>query len=105
MTRAEQAVVGLQVTKSSGVVRVRDGQDTWLARRRHYEAALARLAKQPADESDEGGADAYSALCRTVAGPVVTLIGTPRGTDAQRRRLVRAAVDQGLLDAADAGRY
>lgn len=102
---AEQAVAGLQVAKSSGVVRVRDGQDTWLARRHHFEAALDRLAKRPADESDEGGAEAYGALCRGVAGPVVTLIGTPRGAERARRMLVRAAVDQGLLDADEAGRF
>lgn len=102
-TMAEQAVSGLDVVAAHGIVRVRDGQDTWLCREPAYDAAMASLEAREADESDEGGAEAYGELCRTVRrdSPIATVIGSAKG---EWETLVREAIAAGLVEADDARR-
>jgi hypothetical protein len=99
MNRYEQAVSGdLLVVQGKSVVMVDDGQDTWLADRAAYDVAKANLAglTPVSDDDGEGEALAYGQLCSAVAGPIVTLIGSPRGSAAERAELVRRAVAEGL---------
>lgn len=102
-TMADVATDGLDVVAARGVVRVRDGQDTWLAQTAAYEAAVEVLAKRPvpADEDlDDAGMRAYSELCRlvSVASPVVSAIGSSRGTPEEQRGLVAVALGAELVD-------
>jgi hypothetical protein len=100
-TMASAAIQGLNVTCRNGIVRVRDGQDTWLCTAAAWDAAVAKLDAKPADSDDENGAEAYGALCSEVADPVATAIGGCRG---EWRALVRRAIEAGLVDADDAAR-
>lgn len=102
-TMADVATDGLDVVAAQGVIRVRDGQDTWLARTAAYEAAVEVLTKRPvpADEDlDDAGMRAYSELCRlvSVASPVVSAIGSSRGTPEEQRGLVAVALGAELVD-------
>jgi hypothetical protein len=92
-TRAEQAIKGLDLTMARGVVRVCDGEDTWLCWQAEWDLALGKMLGVDAEESDsdDDGAEAYTALCRAVRGSVASLNGTSRGNLG------------GLLDAAFAG--
>lgn len=99
-TIAEHAVNGLDVAAANGIVRVRDGADTWLCRESRWDAAIATLTDDASDD-DEGGSDAYTALCAAVGGPIATVIGVCRGDWGS---LVRDAVGAGLLDEEDAER-
>lgn len=101
VTLAEQATMGLDVVSARGVVRVRDGQDTWLCRAAAWDAAVAKLGEQKAYSSDDGGADAYRALCDEVAAPIASVNGRSRGDWA---RLVSDAVSADLVDPDDATR-
>lgn len=103
MTRADQALAGLDVVAANGIVRVRDGMDTWLCRQPNYDAAVQYLELCEAYPSDEGGADAYTALCRLTSGggAVASVVGTCRG---DWQALVREAVVAGLVDPDDAPR-
>jgi hypothetical protein len=94
LTMAEQAVTGLEVAIADGVVRVRDGHDTWLCTRGEWDRAIGKLADMEADESDEGGAEAYTALCATVRAPIASIDGPCKGDFAA---LVRDAVDAGVI--------
>lgn len=101
MTMADQAVSGLDVEIDSGIVRVRDGHDTWLCRESAWDAAIAGLAARDAIVA-EACADAYSALCAAVRSPVASINGTSRGDIVT---LVREAYDVELIDADDARAY
>lgn len=100
MTNFDAAIDGLDVVVGRGVVRVRDGNDTWLAPRAAWDKAAEVMDGQDVDASDGGGAEAYSELCRRVArgGLIVSLSGVSRGTDDEQEALVRAAVVEGMLD-------
>ena len=91
---AELAVSGLDVMVIDNVVRVRDGEDTWLCETPAWEAALARLSKMESFDP----VDAYTLLCRYVARPVASINGLSRG---HWRPLVEAAYSAGLIDHID----
>lgn len=101
-TLAEQAVKGLDVREQGGVVRVRDGQDAWLCGRTAWADAIAKISGLDADDADEGGAEAYSRLCRAVSAPVASINGTSLGDIGD---LVREAYALDLIDADDAKAY
>lgn len=87
MTKYEQARSGLTVDAADGIVRVRDGVDTWLADEEAWDLVRLAMDDEAAVEGDEGGADAYSDLCRRVAKislAVVSGQGRERGHHAQR---------------------
>lgn len=99
---AGQAVAGLRIVRDGDIVRVDDGADRWLCRGEEWDAALDRLGGAPAIESedqDEARSEAYTLLCREVAGPIASVIGTSRGNFGP---LVRDAVSVGLLEAGEA---
>lgn len=101
MNRYEQATEGLDITTDGGVVRVQDGNDTWLCTGKAWAEARTQLSVQAALEDDEDGPTgamlAYAALCRAVDGPVLTCIGSDKGTEAARRELARKAAAVDLL--------
>lgn len=101
-TMAEQAVRGLEVVAVDGVVRVVDGQDTWLCDESAWNAAVEVLKQRPADENDRNGGEAYGALCRAVRGPIASLIGSCRG---EWQLLVARAVAAGVVDDELAAKY
>jgi len=76
-TMSEAAVKGLDIATGRGVMRVRDGEDTWLCWQSEWERAVVKLATQDAVEGED--AEAYTALCSAVRGPVAALNGTSRG--------------------------
>lgn len=96
----EMAVRGLDVVRKAGMVRVRDGEDTWLCRARAWRAAEIALASRTADDSDESGSEAYGLLCGKVRniGPIASINGTSKG---QYETLVREAYEAELIDADD----
>jgi hypothetical protein len=98
MTRSEQAVSGLDFAMTANLVCVRDGQDTWICTRHAWDAAMEQLDAAAADERDEGGVEAYRALCTATAGSglIASIIGTSRGDSVA---LVRDAYAAGLIDA------
>ena len=101
MNRYDQARQGLTVDAADGIVRVRDGVDTWLCRSRDYGAVRVAMELQTPIDGDEGGPEAYSEFCRRVAALgelIVSGQGRERGADAQRLDLVRRAVAAWLLD-------
>lgn len=115
MTRYEQAVDGIGdgISMGATVVRVADGNDTWLCQRGAWDAMVALMdgGEGPAGSSepivgDDHGMEAYSELCARVArgGTIVSLSGASQGTDAERSALVAAAVREGVLDEELAGR-
>lgn len=102
--RFQQAIEGLRIDKGEGVVRVRDGQTTWLCRARAWHAMQAQLESQPPREDEPdymtGKQSAYEDLCRAVSSPIISLGGTDRGPEAERRKLARWAAKADLLPAA-----
>lgn len=100
-SKYEQAISGLNISKSSQVVRVRDGNDTWLCPALAWEAAQDAMEGEDAYPDDEGGADAYSDLCNRARkdGVIVSLSGSSKGTDEEQTALVWHAVEAELLDA------
>lgn len=97
----DAAVQDLDVTVRSGIVRVRDGQDTWLCEHEGWLIVANQLESREQHPADVGGAEAYSLLCRKVASvsPVASLNGTSRG---DWRPIVEMANEAGLIDADDA---
>lgn len=97
----DAAVGGLDVTARAGVVRVRDGQDTWLCTQDAWTAVAEQLTAREQQSWDMGGAEAYSLLCRKVASlsPIASINGTTRG-DVQS--LIEAAYDAEMIDCEDA---
>lgn len=95
---AEQAVDKLDVVRQAGIVRVRDGNDTWLCRAAAWDAAYSGLETRPPIAGDEGISDAYTALCGAVAAPIASLIGSNRG---EYPALIRDAYACGLIQEGD----
>ena len=93
----EVAIKSLHIVRSAGIVRVRDGADTWLCRAAAWEAARVRCERFAAGD-DEG--EAYSRFCWAVRGDVASINGISRG---DYTMLVREAFDAELIDAEDAG--
>lgn len=83
------ALAGLDVAATGDVARVRDGHDTWLC----DPVALVRTLTGPA------GSRGYTDVCVSIPGVVVSLNGTSRGSEAERRAMVRMAIRDGLIDA------
>lgn len=98
MNKAEQATSGLNIDVTRGIVVVDDGVDTWVCREDAYDAAIAHLAALDADESDDGGAEAYTHLCGLVGGTVAALNGTSRGTRTAQHRLLIDAIAYGAME-------
>jgi hypothetical protein len=99
--RFAQATEGLRIIKGGGVVRVQDSETTWLCRARAWHAAQAQLESQTPceDEPDymTGEQAAYAALCRAVSSPILSVGGSDRGSESERRTLARWAAKAGLL--------
>lgn len=98
MNIAEQATAGLNIYVTRGIVVIDDGTDTWVCREDAYDAAIAHLATLDADESDDGGTEAYTMLCRLVRGTVASLNGTSRGTKTAQRRLLVDAIAYSAIE-------
>lgn len=101
----EAALDGVDVEAAGGVVRVRDGHDTWLCWEMEWDAMTERVldgAVRLTGPDDEGRSDDYSTICTSVRGPVLSLNGGDRGTPEQRAELLRAAV---AAELAEPGRY
>ena len=94
---SEMAVKGLDVAAVGSVVRVRDGEDTWLCTREAWEVALDAV-----DEREPHADDVYTYLCRKVVSPVASINGTSRGDITQ---LVRSAYATEMIDVDDARAY
>jgi hypothetical protein len=96
----EQATEGLTVAREHGIVSVYDGQDQWLCREYAWDDASVELGRMPALDSGEDSdeAEAYDRLCRTVAGPICSTIGTDRGDVDALADLARRAIGAGLID-------
>ena len=104
-TMMDAALEGIEVEVAGGVVRVRDGHDTWLCWEREWDAMAERVdegAVRLSGPDDEGYSDDYSTICGAVRGPVLSLNGGDRGTPAERSRLLVAAV---AADLAEPERY
>jgi hypothetical protein len=102
------ALEGIDVEAAGGVVRVRDGHDTWLCREAEWDAMVERVrsgAVRLSGADEDGYCDDYSTICAAVRGPVLTLNGSDHGTLEERRELLRAAVEAELLLETDAARY
>lgn len=102
-SRYEQAISGLHIRRGGGVVAINDGAYRWLVSALAWDAAKAALEGEGADASDEGGAEAYSQLCSTVASraramgvALVTDVGESVGSEAAQQALVQAAAGAGL---------
>ena len=95
--RAEQATSGLDIVRDGDVVRVRDGQDTWLCRRDAWDAAVDGMVGQAALDGDSGEAEAYGELCSSVRGPVASLNGSDRGDREAVGALILDAIAQGVV--------
>ena len=72
----EQAIACLEIARAVGVVRVRDGVDTWLCTEEAWSSAKRQLSAVEDDDSDECGAEAYEALCLATPGPIASLQGS-----------------------------
>jgi hypothetical protein len=108
MTRADQAVTQLSVDVAGGVVLVTDGHTRWLADEAAYDAAHDALDSQSAIGDDEGGAEAYTELCRLVAARSAIAspdAGSAHGAAAAQEALVLRAIDAGLVTLDDAVAY
>lgn len=102
-TRYEQAVEGLDIAVAGRVVRVRDGNDTWLVSREIWAHAKETMSAQSAyamadDSEDLGGMEAYTDLCSLTAryaregeGAVLSVAGSSYGTPAHRSDLAGMA--------------
>lgn len=97
-TMADVAVKGLDVLAAAGIVRVRDGEDTWLATEIAWDEAVRDLSDREASD-DADASHAYTLLCRKVASPIASINGTSRGEIAP---MVRRAYAAELIDADDA---
>lgn len=99
-TMADVAVKGLDVLAAAGIVRVRDGEDTWLATEIAWDEAVRDLSDREASD-DADASHAYTLLCRKVASesPIASINGTSRGEIAH---MVRRAYAAELIDADDA---
>lgn len=100
-TLADEATVGLRISKQSGLVLVNDGEDRWICRLPEWQAALEKLGAKPATEDDDTS-EAYTQLCHAVKGDVASWIGTNRGN---WEPLVREAFLAGLIDEDDVRGY
>jgi hypothetical protein len=101
-TRYEQAIDGLTIRSRGGVVSVDDGYDVWLCSQEAYDRAQGCLEALAPVRGEGGHVAAYDALCSAVSGDIASLVGGSRG-DADR--LVRTAVDAGLIDSVRAEAY
>ena len=104
-TMMDAALEGIGVEAAGGVVRVRDGHDTWLCWELEWDAMTERVlsgAVRLAGPDDEGRSDDYSTICNAVRGPVLSLNGGDRGSPEARAKLLSAAV---AADLAEPGRY
>ncbi len=96
-TMFDAAVLGLDIVALNGVVRIRDGEDTWLCDQDAWHAVAEQLEAREQDPSDVGGCEAYSLLCRKVrsrAIGIASINGAPRG---YWRLLVKSAYSAGLI--------
>src|SRR5581483_5362278 len=102
-TMAQLAVTGLDVVAADGVVRVRDGEDTWLATESAWDEAVASLETREAPEDVDAG-EAYSLLCRKVRrdSPVASINGS---SSKDIPLLVQRAYAADLIDADDVKAY
>ena len=98
-------LAGIDVETVDGVVRVRDGVDTWLCLESGWDAMVERVRDgeiirgMPSDE--QAHAEIYSAVCAAVRGAVLSVAGSNRGTPEEQRQLAIAAalawgIDPGL---------
>lgn len=106
MNRAEQAVVGLQVTRGSGVVMIYDGFDRWLVWESAFDRALEALETRApyadVDDDTPGSGQAYQELCDLTRRYSVDLASANGSGKGVRRLVVRAAVEAGLIGRWDA---
>lgn len=84
---------GVDYTVANGVVRVRDGHDTWLCTLEAWDTVT--------DVVDSRGGD-YDDICRKIASPIASINGTSRG---DVDGLVRMAYAGELIDDDDARAY
>lgn len=102
-TLHDQATEGLYILMDGGLVRVCDGQDTWICTVPVWDAAMAIMDVRPAysdsDDPAENGAMAYGRLCEETAraaraqhSAILTVIGTPTGSARAQRELARRAI-------------
>lgn len=97
MTRAEQAVKGMDITTAGGIVMIDDGADRWLCHESDWDARYAELNTCAPYESGDANEDiiaAYDDLCQ-IHGPVASVIGSSQG---EYEALVQRAVAAGLID-------
>jgi hypothetical protein len=101
VTMFDAATQGLDVVALGGVVRVRDGEDTWLCTQDGWQQVAEQLEARDQDAGDIGGGEAYSLLCRKVrsVSAIASTNGSPRG---HSQPLVEAAYAAGLIDRDDA---
>ena len=107
--RWEQAINGLDVAGADGIVRVRDGQDTWLCWRVEWdEARRAMQTLEPVlyqdfeDEEPRGDeGEAYTQLCQAISEGV-SLNGGWQGDRERCIEMLERALVEGLIDEGEA---
>lgn len=92
---------GIRVVSRGGVVRVDDGADTWLCWEREWDAMIERVRSgelQLPRGDEESEAEAYGRICHATRGPVLTAIGSSRGSDEERDALRSAALKAEIIE-------
>lgn len=95
--RFDQATDRLDIKIDGGVVRIDDGEDTWLCTQKGWCEARAQLRQQRPVGGDESWLEAYSDLIRAVPAPILSLRRSDRGSLEVRRELALKARDADLL--------